>query len=148
MVNRPWTYLPAEPATIAMRLDEIRRWRREHQPLGIPSAGSTFRNPPSDSAGRLIESVGWKGRTRGGATVSEKHANFVVNDRRGTASDVRALVDDVRAAVQESTGVGLEPEVVFLGDWTDWAAPAADDARHADDLADAGSEPAAEGERP
>jgi UDP-N-acetylmuramate dehydrogenase len=108
---------PAEPAAIAARLDEIRRWRREHQPLGIPSAGSTFRNPPSDSAGRLIESVGAKGRTRGGATVSEKHANFIVNDRRGSAADVRALVDEVRDAVATATGVVLEPEVVFLGDW-------------------------------
>ncbi|MEO5940106.1 MAG: hypothetical protein ABIZ72_04130, partial [Candidatus Limnocylindrales bacterium] len=85
---------------------------------GIPSAGSTFRNPPGDSAGRLIDSIGWKGRTRGGATVSEKHANFIVNDRRGPAADVRGLIDDVAAAVAAATGVILEPEVVFLGDWT------------------------------
>lgn len=109
---------PAEPGVIAGRLDEIRRWRREHQPLGIPSAGSTFRNPPGDSAGRLIDSIGWKGRTRGGATVSEKHANFIVNDRKGTAADVRGLIDDVRAAVAAETGVELQEEVVFLGDWT------------------------------
>jgi UDP-N-acetylmuramate dehydrogenase len=108
---------PAEPAVIAGRLDEIRRWRREHQPLGIPSAGSTFRNPPGDSAGRLIDSIGWKGRTRGGATVSEKHANFVVNDRKGTAADVRGLASDVAAAVEATTGIRLEAEVVFLGDW-------------------------------
>ncbi len=108
---------PAEPAVIAGRLDEIRRWRREHQPLGIPSAGSTFRNPPGDSAGRLIDSIGWKGRTRGGATVSEKHANFVVNDRKGTAADVRGLASDVAAAVEAATGIRLEAEVVFLGDW-------------------------------
>ena len=107
----------ADPAVIAGRLDEIRRWRREHQPLGIPSAGSTFRNPPGDSAGRLIDSTGWKGRTRGGATVSEKHANFVVNDRKGTAADVRGLVDDLAAAVERETGIRLEEEVVFLGDW-------------------------------
>ena len=108
---------PAEPDVIAARLDEIRRWRREHQPLGIPSAGSTFRNPPGDSAGRLIDSIGWKGRTNGGATVSEKHANFIVNDRKGTAADVRGLIDDVRAAVAAETGVELDEEVVFLGDW-------------------------------
>ena len=108
---------PAPPETIAARLDEIRRWRREHQPLGIPSAGSTFRNPEGDSAGRLIDSIGWKGRTRGGATVSEKHANFIVNDRKGTAADVRGLAEDVAAAVERETGVHLEPEVVFLGDW-------------------------------
>ena len=138
---------PAEPTVIAARLDEIRRWRREHQPLGIPSAGSTFRNPPTDSAGRLIESVGWKGRTRGGATVSEKHANFVVNDRRGTATDVRALVEDVRAAVEESTGVVLEPEIVFLGDWADRGSRVAEDPGGADHVVGAGSEPAIEEER-
>jgi UDP-N-acetylmuramate dehydrogenase len=108
---------PADKEAIAARLDEIKRWRREHQPLGIPSAGSTFRNPPGDSAGRLIESIGLKGRERGGATVSEKHANFVVNNRKGTAADVRGLVDEVAAAVERETGTVLEPEVVFLGDW-------------------------------
>jgi UDP-N-acetylmuramate dehydrogenase len=110
---------PAEPGEIAARLDEIRRWRREHQPLGIPSAGSTFRNPPNDSAGRLIDAIGWKGRTHGGASVSEKHANFVVNDRKGSAADVRALVDGIEAAVARETGVRLEPEIVFLGEWTE-----------------------------
>jgi UDP-N-acetylmuramate dehydrogenase len=109
----------ADPAAIAARLDDIKRWRREHQPLGIPSAGSTFRNPPDDSAGRLIDALGWKGRTRGGATVSEKHANFIVNDRKGTAADVRGLIDEVAAAVEHETGIRLEEEVVFLGDWSD-----------------------------
>ena len=108
---------PADPATIAGRLDDIKRWRREHQPLGIPSAGSTFVNPNADSAGRLIDDLGLKGRTRGGATVSEKHANFIVNDRKGSASDVRGLIEDVREAVRQATGVELQPEVVFLGDW-------------------------------
>jgi UDP-N-acetylmuramate dehydrogenase len=107
----------AEPPTIAARLDEIRRWRRDHQPLGIPSAGSTFRNPPGDSAGRLIDAAGLKGRRIGGASVSEKHANFIVNDGKGTAADVRALVDEVGRVVERERGVRLEPEVVFLGDW-------------------------------
>jgi UDP-N-acetylmuramate dehydrogenase len=111
----------AEPDVIAARLDDIRRWRRDHQPLGIPSAGSTFRNPPGDSAGRLIEAAGLKGRRIGGASVSEKHANFLVNDGHGTASDVRALVEEVAATVERESGVRLEPEVIFLGDW---AAPA------------------------
>ena len=119
---------PADPATIAARLDEIKRWRREHQPLGIPSAGSTFGNPAGDSAGRLIDALGLKGRTRGGATVSEKHANFIVNDRKGRAADVRGLVDEVAAAVRDATGVELEPEVVFLGDWAATADPEGPDA--------------------
>jgi len=106
----------AAPDVIAGRLDEIRRWRREHQPLGIPSAGSTFRNPPGDSAGRIIDSLGLKGRRRGGASVSEKHANFVVNDAKGTAEDVFGLIEEISAAVEAATGVRLVEEVVFLGD--------------------------------
>jgi len=108
---------PAEPATIATRLDDIRRWRREHQPLGIPSAGSAFRNPPDDSAGRLIDEAGLKGLRIGGASISEKHANFVVNDQHGSAADVRAIVDRAREEVLKRTGIELVPEIEFLGDW-------------------------------
>jgi UDP-N-acetylmuramate dehydrogenase len=115
---------PADPDTIKGRLDEIRRWRQAHQPLGMPSAGSVFRNPPGDSAGRLIDTAGLKGRRLGGAVVSEKHANFVVNDQKGTAADVRALMDLVRAEVAERQGVLLEFEVEFLGDWAGWGTAA------------------------
>lgn len=112
---------PAEPAIIAGRLDEIRRWRQAHQPLGIPSAGSAFRNPPGEAtAGRLIDSLGLKARRVGGASISEKHANFIVNDRGGTASDVRRLGEEVRTLVREATGIELRFEIAFLGDWSDW----------------------------
>ncbi len=111
---------PADPAAIAASLDEIRTWRRTHQPLGIPSAGSVFRNPAGDSAGRLIEAAGLKGLRVGGAAVSEKHANFIVNDQRGSAADVRRLMERVRAVVAERAGVMLEPEIEFVGDWRDW----------------------------
>lgn len=111
---------PEDPAVITERLDEIRRWRQAHQPLGMPSAGSSFRNPPGDSAGRLIDSLGLKGLREGGASVSEKHANFLVNDRHGTAADVRRLGDRVRATVERETGVRLDWEIVFLGDWAGW----------------------------
>ena len=112
---------PADADVIKERLDDIRRWRQAHQPLGIPSAGSTFRNPADGpSAGALIEAAGLKGVQEGGATVSEKHANFVVNDRKGSAADVRRLVDRVRTAVREHAGVELVPEIVFLGDWEGW----------------------------
>jgi UDP-N-acetylmuramate dehydrogenase len=111
---------PAEPDTIKGRLDEIRRWRQAHQPLGLPSAGSVFRNPPGDSAGRLIEEAGLKGHRIGGAVVSEKHANFIVNDQKGTASDVRRLAEHVRAVVAGQTGIELTLEVEFVGDWSTW----------------------------
>ena len=108
---------PATPEEIRERLDDIRRWRQAHQPLGIPSAGSYFRNPPGDSAGRLIEAAGLKGTRLGGASVSEKHANFLINDQKGTAADVRGLGELVRVAVARTSGIELEPEVVFVGDW-------------------------------
>lgn len=115
--------------TIKDRLDDIRRWRQAHQPLGIPSAGSAFRNPASGpSAGELIERAGLKGLRLGGASVSEKHANFIVNDGRGTAADVRHLLDRVRATILERDGIDLEPEIVFVGDWSGWPWPTDDGA--------------------
>jgi UDP-N-acetylmuramate dehydrogenase len=115
---------PAEAAIIEGRLDEIRKWRREHQPLGIPSAGSAFRNPLSGpSAGELIDQAGLKGLRMGGAAVSEKHANFIVNDQRGTAADVRRVADRVHETVLDREGIELVPEIVFVGDWAGWPWP-------------------------
>jgi UDP-N-acetylmuramate dehydrogenase len=79
-----------------------------------------FRNPPGDSAGRLIDVLGLKGRRVGGAVVSEKHANFIVNDRKGTAADVRRLAELVRAEVRAGHGIELAYEVEFVGDWSGW----------------------------
>jgi UDP-N-acetylmuramate dehydrogenase len=116
---------PASEADIKARLDDIRKWRQAHQPLGLPSAGSTFRNPQEGpSAGALIDAAGLKGLREGGATVSEKHANFLVNDQRGTAADVRRLLDRVRATILATNGIELVPEIVFLGDWEGWPWPA------------------------
>ncbi len=111
---------PADPATIQARHDDIRRWRREHQPLNLPSAGSVFRNPPQDSAGRLIDAAGLKGRRRGGAAVSGQHANFIVNEASATAADVRGLAEECRAEVARRFGVDLLYEVQFAGDWSGW----------------------------
>ncbi len=109
---------PASADEIKERLDDIRRWRQAHQPLGLPSAGSVFRNPADGpSAGAIVEGLGLKGLRIGGAVVSEKHANFIVNDQKGTAADVRALAERVRAEVLARTGTALEFEIVFLGDW-------------------------------
>jgi len=124
VVGATFGLTPDDPVVIRARLDEIKRWRREHQPLGIPSAGSVFRNPPGDSAGRLIDEAGLKGLRVGGASVSEKHANFIVNDRRGTAADVRRLAERLQAEMLTSHGLALTFEIEFLGDWAGWPWPA------------------------
>ena len=90
------------------------RWRREHQPGGA-NAGSVFRNPDGDAAGRLIDACGLKGVRVGGAVVSTKHANFFQADAGASADDVRALVELVRARVVARTGVALEPELRMVG---------------------------------
>jgi UDP-N-acetylmuramate dehydrogenase len=109
---------PEDEAVIDARHDEIRRWRRAHQPLSLPSAGSVFRNPQGDSAGRLIEAAGLKGRRAGGARISEKHANFIVNDGSATAADVRRLAEEAKSEVARKFGVELVYEVQFAGDWS------------------------------
>jgi len=87
------------------------------QPLSLPNAGSVFRNPPGDYAARLIESCGLKGHAIGGARVSERHANFIVNPhRRARAADIEALIKHVQAAVLTKSGVALEPEVRIVGE--------------------------------
>lgn len=90
--------------------------RSETQPIGLPSCGSVFRNPPSDHAARLIESCGLKGYKIGGAEVSTKHANFIINTGHACAADLEALIYHVRATVLEKTGVDLHPEVHILGE--------------------------------
>lgn len=87
------------------------------QPLSLPSAGSVFRNPPGDYAARLIEACGLKGHAIGGARVSERHANFIVNpQRRARAADIEALIAHVQEVVSTKTGVSLEPEVRIVGE--------------------------------
>jgi UDP-N-acetylmuramate dehydrogenase len=122
VIDATFRLTEADAETIKTRLDEIRHWRQAHQPLGLPSAGSVFRNPDGDSAGRLIEAAGLKGTRIGGAVVSEKHANFIVNDQKGTASDVRRLAERVRAEILARDGVDLRFEIEFVGDWTGWEA--------------------------
>jgi UDP-N-acetylmuramate dehydrogenase len=124
VVDATFRLSPADPDVIKARLDDIRRWRQAHQPLGLPSAGSEFRNPPGDSAGRLIEAAGLKGLRIGGAVVSDKHANFIVNDQKGRAADVRRLADRVRAEVRARHEVDLAFEIEFVGDWAGWEASA------------------------
>jgi len=104
-------------AQIARRVDEHQAQRRATQPLADQNAGSVFRNPPGDHAGRLIEAAGLKGFRMGSASVSTLHANFIVTDRGGRASDVRALGDHVRETVAARFGVTLLYEIEFVGAW-------------------------------
>ncbi|MFI5258727.1 MAG: UDP-N-acetylmuramate dehydrogenase [Candidatus Limnocylindrales bacterium] len=113
---------PADPGEIKSRMNEVRRWRQEHQPLNRPSAGSVFRNPPGDSAGRLIDACGLKGRRIGGALISEKHANFIVNEGGATAADIRRLAELARREVRRQFGIELVYEIHFVGDWSGWVA--------------------------
>lgn len=105
---------PDDPDACAARVEEIVRWRRAHQPGGA-NAGSVFRNPPGDAAGRLIEACGLKGLRVGGASVSRKHANFIQAGPGATAGDVRSLIRAVQERVAAETGVVLEPEVHLVG---------------------------------
>ena len=91
--------------------------RRNTQPAG-KSAGSIFKNPPGDYAGRLIEAAGLKGRCAGEACISEKHANFIINRGQASAADVMTLINLIRREVWRQFGVLLEPEILFIGDWS------------------------------
>lgn len=103
---------PADPEVVLAEIDEIREWRRSHQPLSRPSCGSVFTNPPGASAGALIEAAGLKGVRRGGAEVSDTHANFIVTDAGATAGDVEGLIALVIERVRAHAGVELRTEVV------------------------------------
>ena len=106
-----------EPDVIAGRVAANQARRLATQPLADQNAGSVFRNPPGDHAGRLIDAAGLKGRRVGTASVSTLHANFIVTDRGGRAADVRALGDEVRAAVGDRFGIDLAYEIEFVGEW-------------------------------
>ncbi len=105
-----------ERVACEQRVRELLRHRARTQPIGQRSCGSVFRNPPGDHAGRLIEHSGCKGLARGGAAVSERHANFIVSQPGCRAADIEALIAAVRARVAERTGVWLEPEVCVVGE--------------------------------
>jgi UDP-N-acetylmuramate dehydrogenase len=105
-----------DPAQLNERIRSLLAQRAESQPTGVASCGSVFRNPKGDHAARLIEASGLKGLRIGGAHVSEKHANFIINDDGARASDIEALVATVRERVAEASGIWLEPEVRIIGE--------------------------------
>ncbi len=106
-----------DPAAIRAAMADAKRKRDQHQPRGFPNAGSVFKNPPGEFAGRLIEAAGLKGRRVGDAMVSPRHANFIVNLGRATAGDVKRLMDEVTEAVWRARAIRLVPEIKLIGEW-------------------------------
>ncbi|HEX3032171.1 MAG TPA: UDP-N-acetylmuramate dehydrogenase [Bacillota bacterium] len=107
---------PGVPEEIAGRIEGNLTKRKQAQPHGWPNAGSVFRNPPENSAGRLIEEAGLKGIKVGGAMVSEKHANFIINTGNASARDILTLIEMVREQVQSHSSLLLVPEVRIVGE--------------------------------
>ena len=106
---------PADPFFIRGKMEASHARRKKTQPLSLPSCGSVFRNPEGAQVGALIEEAGLKGLAIGGASVSDVHANFIVNTGNATARDVIELINLVKAKVYETYGIELQPEVRFLG---------------------------------
>ncbi len=105
-----------ETSELHRKIDDHLSRRSSTQPLTMPNSGSIFKNPEGDSAGRLIESSGLKGCGMGGAGVSIKHANFIVNKGNASAKDVIKLIEHIQTVVEEKTGTKLEQEIIFIGE--------------------------------
>ncbi len=106
-----------DPMSVKAKMDELKEKRIEKQPLEYPSAGSTFKRPPNNFAGKLIMEAGLSGFTVGGACVSQKHCGFVINKGGATAQDVVKLVEEVRRQVKLKSGIVLEPEIKMIGEF-------------------------------
>jgi len=109
------TLEPGDTEAAQARIRELLARRAATQPTGLPSCGSVFRNPPGDHAARLIEAVGLKGHRLGGAEVSVKHANFIINLGDATANEIACLIDLVQDRVERHSGIRLQPEVRRVG---------------------------------
>jgi UDP-N-acetylmuramate dehydrogenase len=107
----------AERSFIMARIDDLLRYRAETQPLGTSNCGSVFKNPPGVAAAQLVDQAGFKGKRVGGAVVSERHANFIINEKQAKAQDVQQLIQQIQTTVFEKFGVKLEPEIKFAGEW-------------------------------
>lgn len=107
---------PGDTSVLQQEIKALLAKRALTQPIGLPSCGSVFRNPPGDHAARLIESIGLKGYTIGGAQVSPKHANFIINTGKATSADIESLIYWVEQQVLEKTGVALVREVKIIGE--------------------------------
>ena len=109
-------FAAGDPQAEAQAVKDLLRQRRASQPVGQPSCGSVFRNPPGDHAARLIEAAGLKAHRIGGAQIAEKHANFILNTGEATAADIEALIVFAQATVAEKFAVELQPEVRIIGE--------------------------------
>ena len=121
-VDKDWIFISAKlkgshgsQADISRRIQQIQAARQSNQPQRVATGGSTFKNPPGQHAWELIEKAGCRGLERGGAVVSEKHCNFLINMGQATAADIEGLGEDVRRRVKEETGVELEWEIRRIG---------------------------------
>lgn len=115
VISAEFRVTPTDPGLALDRIREITRWRRLNQPGGTLNAGSVFKNPEGDAAGRIIDSLGLKGLSVGAVRVSDRHANFFVAGPGATPGDLYALVAEVRRRVIEATGIDLQPEIRFVG---------------------------------
>lgn len=115
-VGIQWEQEPKDD--ILARVKQANQVRLSKQPLDMPSCGSVFVNPPGHKSGQLVEQCGLKGFSIGGAKVSEKHANFIVNTGTATALDIHQVIQHVKSIVMAQVGVALRTEVVYLGEWT------------------------------
>ncbi len=121
-VREDWVFIsarligqPGRQAEIQRRMQQIQAARESSQPTRMPSGGSTFKNPPGQEAWKLVDQAGCRGLSIGGAQISEKHANFIVNTGNATAADIEALGEEVRERVRKETGVELEWEIRIIG---------------------------------
>ena len=117
-----WIFLSArlqgeagDPAEIARRMEEIQSQREQSQPIRTRTGGSTFKNPPGHKAWELIDRAGCRGLLHGGAQVSEKHCNFLINTGTASAADIEALGEEVRRRVKQDSGIQLEWEIKRIG---------------------------------
>ena len=107
---------PGDPADIREEMEAVASYREQHQPTRERTGGSTFKNPPGHSAWKLVDEAGCRGLRVGGAMVSEKHCNFLINDNEATAADIETLGETVRARVKASSGIDLEWEIIRIGE--------------------------------
>jgi UDP-N-acetylmuramate dehydrogenase len=106
---------PGDPAAILKEMDEVAEYREKNQPIKERTGGSTFKNPPGQSAWKLIDEAGCRGLRVGGAKVSDMHCNFLINDAGATAEDIERLGETVRARVKASSGITLQWEIIRMG---------------------------------